>query len=60
MSEDESAFHRAILANPDDDVVRLVYADWLDENGNDNDFARAALIRTQCEAEHASRRGPPN
>jgi uncharacterized protein (TIGR02996 family) len=25
-------FLRAICANPDDDTVRLVYADWLDEN----------------------------
>ena len=55
MSEDESAFHQAILANLDDDVVRLVYADWLDENGTENDFARAALIRVQCESEHAPR-----
>ncbi len=51
----EEAFKQAILADPDDDGVRLVYADWLDENGHDNDRARAALIRVQCEAEHAPR-----
>ena len=30
MNEDE-AFIRAIEASPDDDTIRLVYADWLDE-----------------------------
>ena len=28
------AFIQAIVANPADDVVRLVYADWLEEYGN--------------------------
>lgn len=51
----EEAFLQAILAEPDDDAVRLVYADWLEENGNANDRARAALIRAQCEVEHAPR-----
>lgn len=51
----DDAFKQAILAEPDDDAVRLVYADWLDENGNENDRARAALIRAQCEVEHAPR-----
>jgi uncharacterized protein (TIGR02996 family) len=37
-------FLRAICANPEDDTVRLVYADWLDENG---DPERAEFIRTQ-------------
>jgi uncharacterized protein (TIGR02996 family) len=36
----------AILASPDDDLPRLVYADWLDEHG---DPARAEFIRTQIE-----------
>src|SRR5262245_12883262 len=36
----------AILAEPDDDVPRLVYADWLDEHG---DEARAEFIRVQVE-----------
>ena len=39
-------FLQAILDNPDDDTPRLVYADWLDENG---DPERAELIRIQCE-----------
>jgi uncharacterized protein (TIGR02996 family) len=38
------AFLRAINAQPDDDTPRLVFADWLDENG---DPARAEFIRVQ-------------
>lgn len=30
---DGDALLRAILLRPDDDAARLVYADWLDENG---------------------------
>ena len=30
-----SALRRAVLARPDDDLPRLVYADWLDENAGD-------------------------
>jgi uncharacterized protein (TIGR02996 family) len=48
---DEPAFLAAILATPDDDTPRLVFADWLDERGTDDDRARAALIRAQCRAE---------
>jgi uncharacterized protein (TIGR02996 family) len=40
------AFLKDILGNPADDTPRLVYADWLDEQG---DEARAELIRAQCE-----------
>lgn len=36
-----------ILAHPDDDTPRLIYADWLDEHGDDPE--RAELIRLQCE-----------
>jgi len=41
-----AAFLAAIADRPDDDLPRLVYADWLDENG---DPARAEFIRTQIE-----------
>ncbi len=43
------AFLRTIIAQPDDDLPRLVYADWLDEN---DDPARAEFIRVQCELAH--------
>ncbi|MDY3562002.1 TIGR02996 domain-containing protein [Gemmata sp. JC673] len=45
MSE-EAALLRAIYAEPDDDTPRLVYADWLDENGQPG---RAEFVRTQIE-----------
>jgi uncharacterized protein (TIGR02996 family) len=35
----------AIRASPEDDAVRLVYADWLEEHG---EAARAEFIRVQC------------
>jgi uncharacterized protein (TIGR02996 family) len=34
-----------IIANPQDDTARLVYADWLQENGDED---RAEFIRVQC------------
>jgi uncharacterized protein (TIGR02996 family) len=40
------AFLRAIVAEPDEDLPRLAFADWLDEHG---DAERAAFIRTQVE-----------
>ncbi|HEY7426081.1 MAG TPA: TIGR02996 domain-containing protein [Gemmataceae bacterium] len=39
------AFLQAILANPEDDTPRLVYADWLDERGD----PRGEFIRVQCQ-----------
>ncbi len=41
----EAAFHEAIRQSPRDDVPRLVYADWLDEQGD----PRGEFIRIQCE-----------
>lgn len=41
---DEIAFIRAARAQPDDDTLRLVYADWLDEQG---EATRAAFVRLQ-------------
>lgn len=39
-------FLRSICAEPEDDTVRLVYADWLEENGEPE---RAEFIRIQVE-----------
>ncbi len=44
----ERAFLEAIRETPDDDVPRLIYADWLDEQGGRERSARAAFIRAQC------------
>ena len=45
MTHDE-AFLRDILEAPEDDGPRLVYADWLEENGQ---ATRAEFIRLQVE-----------
>lgn len=41
---DEAPFLREIRAYPDDDAPRLVFADWLEEQGD----PRAGFIRAQC------------
>ena len=51
-SQEEQAFLKSIYDALDDDTPRLVFADWLDERGSDDDRARAALIRAQCRAEY--------
>lgn len=43
---DGTGLLHAILAHPEDDAPRLVYADWLEERGQ---AERAELIRVQCE-----------
>src|SRR5215203_2415404 len=52
---DESALLAAILANPDEDTPRLVYADWLQENGQPE---RAEFIRLQIERERLTPADP--
>jgi uncharacterized protein (TIGR02996 family) len=47
MTHDQ-AFLQAICEAPEDDTPRLVYADWLEENGQPE---RAQFIRVQCERE---------
>lgn len=42
---DEPALLAAIRAHPDEDTPRLIYADWLDENGQPE---RAEFIRLRC------------
>ncbi|VTS00426.1 Repeat-companion domain TIGR02996 OS=Singulisphaera acidiphila (strain ATCC BAA-1392 / DSM 18658 / VKM B-2454 / MOB10) GN=Sinac_4455 PE=4 SV=1 [Gemmata massiliana] len=48
LDPEEAALIRAIVADPDDDTPRLVYADWLDEHARPD---RARLIRVQCALE---------
>jgi uncharacterized protein (TIGR02996 family) len=47
---DRDALLAAITANPDDDTARLVFADWLQENGQER---RAQFIRAQVWAARA-------
>jgi uncharacterized protein (TIGR02996 family) len=42
----EAAFMSAMAADPDNNLPRLVFADWLEENG---DADRAEFIRLQCD-----------
>lgn len=43
---DRAAFLAAIIAEPENDLPRLIYADYLDERGESE---RAEFIRVQCE-----------
>jgi uncharacterized protein (TIGR02996 family) len=45
LPTDQAALLASVLAAPEDDGVRLIYADWLDENG---EAERAEFIRVQC------------
>ena len=46
FDSDREAFLRVILENPEEDTPRLIFADWLQEQG---DETRAEFIRLQCE-----------
>lgn len=46
MSTEELSFLASIADAPDDDTPRKVFADWLEEHGQED---RASLIRHQCE-----------
>jgi uncharacterized protein (TIGR02996 family) len=48
---DDSAFLQAVLASPDDNDLRLIYADWLEERGD----ARGPFLRLEV-AQHQSKR----
>lgn len=48
MDDEQQAFLNAIKHDPDDNLPRLVYADWLEENGKK---PHADLIRWQCKYE---------
>jgi uncharacterized protein (TIGR02996 family) len=45
----EEAFWQAIQEAPEDDAPRLIYADWLEDQGEPAKAARAEFIRVQCE-----------
>src|SRR5262249_35857239 len=44
MTQQDEGFLDAILEDPEDDAVRLIYADWLEEHDQP---ARAEFIRVQ-------------
>ena len=43
----EQAFLEAIAQEPDDDGLRLIYADWLEDAGGPESCCRAEFIRVQ-------------
>lgn len=45
-AEPEAAFVQAIASSPNDDALRLVYADWLEEQGEDR---RSRWLRIECQ-----------
>ena len=47
---DEAALLAQIRATPDDDTLKLVYADALDERNGPDDARIARIIRAECEA----------
>ena len=47
MTDDRAELMRAVAADPGDDTVRLVFSDFLDESGAEDDAAWAKLIRAQ-------------
>jgi len=48
----EAGLLDAIWHEPHDDGLRLIYADWLEEHGGEEERDRAELIRAQCELAH--------
>jgi uncharacterized protein (TIGR02996 family) len=47
----DEAFFQAVLDEPDDEDLRLIYADWLEERGD----PRGEFIRVQCRLAHLPR-----
>jgi uncharacterized protein (TIGR02996 family) len=57
---DRDSFLAAIRADPADDVVRLAFADWLDEHGeSDRDAATVEFIRLSCDLSGKGRMPKP-
>lgn len=52
LSPEERSLRQAIVESPDDDVPRLIYADWLDEHGRslEAEFVRVQVASAQLES----------
>ncbi len=50
MTSDGDGLFRAICESPRDETVRLIFADWLDEQSDRVSRIRAEFIRLQCES----------
>jgi uncharacterized protein (TIGR02996 family) len=61
MAQDERDFLAAIQATPADDILRLVYADWLDERGDcRGEFLRLQIQLKSLDPDHLQRAGAEN
>lgn len=49
MTALDDGFFHTFQQDPQDDAPRLIYADWLDDRGDDASAARAELVRVQVE-----------
>jgi uncharacterized protein (TIGR02996 family) len=58
MTVRDDGFFHALQQDPHDDALRLVYADFLEEYGDDSLVARASLIRDQVELAKLPPRDP--
>jgi uncharacterized protein (TIGR02996 family) len=56
MHPDERAFRDRIIAEPDEDIHRLAYADWLEEHGR---APLAEFVRLQVQVRALKRSAPP-
>ena len=54
----EEAFVRDIVASPEDESAKLIYADWLEDQGTGQGRARAEYLRTLAELSALPRRSP--
>lgn len=57
MTPDELAFYKRMSADPDDDLPRLAFADWLDEHGRAD---RAEFVRLQIDRFRTRPSDPPS
>jgi uncharacterized protein (TIGR02996 family) len=57
MTPDELAFYKRMSADPDDDLPRLAFADWLDEHGLAD---RAEFVRLQIDRVRNHPSDPPS
>src|SRR5438477_6022666 len=58
MKSTGTSLERAVVEAPDDDAVRLVYADWLDDNG-DPDSAEFIRLQVRLAGMSAKDAGRP-
>jgi len=49
---EEDAFLRKLLEQPNSDLTRLVFADWLDEQGTPDSLAKAEFLRLIADADY--------